>query len=153
MITDRIIISDILTPARTLCSVHGVSKKKILEVIAGLISEELPSINAKHLLTALISRERLGATGIGGGVALPRCRSKACIAPTGLFLRLTEPVDFESMDQKPVDLIFALIVPEGNSEKHMEILKILANRFKSEDLLNKMREADNRAELYHCITS
>jgi len=148
------IIRDILTPARTLCGVRaGVSKKKVLEIISGLISEERPSIKAKYLLTSLISRERLGTTGIGEGVALPRCRSKACTSPIGLFLRLMKPIDFESIDQKPVDLIFALIVPEDNTGKHVEILRVLANLFKSGYLLNKMREADSPAELYDCITS
>ena len=107
----------------------------------------------KTCLQSLVSRERLGTTGLGDGVAIPHCRNKSCTEPTGLFIRLAEPVDFEAIDQKPVDLVFALIVPEEDTQEHLDILKALASRFQSNVLLNKMREAHNPAELYDCITS
>ncbi len=115
---------------------HGASKKKILEYIADRISSEVPEINAKELFEALVSRERLGTTGLGSGVAIPHCRCKACPEPVGLFIRLAEPVDFDSVDRKPVDLVFALIVPEGENQEHLEILKALAEKFHSEALLH-----------------
>lgn len=142
------IIHRILTPERTLDGVHGVSKKKILEFIADRISSEVPEINAKDLFEALVSRERLGTTGLGEGVAIPHCRCKACPDPVGLFIRLAEPVDFDAVDRKPVDLVFALIVPEGDNQEHLEILKALAERFHSALSLQKMRSATDRQELY-----
>ncbi len=147
------IIENILTPARTLCGVHGTSKKKILEAVATLISEEVPAINAKDLFSCLVTRERLGTTGLGDGVAIPHCRNKSCTKPTGLLIRLAEPVDFESIDHKPVDIIFALIVPEEDTQEHLEILKALAGRFQSNLLLNKMREAKGSTELYNYLVS
>ncbi|WP_299725410.1 PTS sugar transporter subunit IIA [uncultured Endozoicomonas sp.] len=146
------IIHRILTPARTFDGVHGVSKKKILEFIAEHISSEVPEINGKDLFEALISRERLGTTGLGNGIAIPHCRCKACPEPVGLFIRLAEPVDFDSIDQKPVDLVFALIVPEGENQEHLEILKALAEQFHSDRLMASVRQAENVQNLYDCIT-
>ncbi|KEI73050.1 PTS sugar transporter subunit IIA [Endozoicomonas elysicola] len=146
------IIHRILTPERTLDGVHGVSKKKILEFIADRISSEVPEINAKELFEALVARERLGTTGLGEGVAIPHCRCKACPEPVGLFIRLAEPVDFDSVDRKPVDLVFALIVPEGENQEHLEILKALAERFHSSLMLQKIRTATDTGMLYHCVS-
>ncbi len=147
------IIENILTPERTRCSVHGTSKKKILEMVANLISDEVPAINAKDLFSSLIFRERLGTTGLGRGVAIPHCRNKACTEPIGLFIRLDEPVDFESVDHSPVDLVFALVVPEEETQEHLNILRVLASRFQSDSLLHKMREANNATALYNYITA
>ena len=100
------IIHRILTPERTLKGVQGVSKKKILEFVADRISHDVPEINAKDLFEALISRERLGTTGLGNKIAIPHCRCKACPEPVGLFMRLAEPVDFDSVDQQPLCIGF-----------------------------------------------
>ena len=132
------IIHRILTPERTLDGVHGASKKKILQFIAQRSSNEAPEINAKELFEALVARERLGTTGLGNGVAIPHCRFKACPKPIGLFIRLAQPVDFDAVDREPVDLVFALIVPEGENQEHLEILQALAERFHSKPLLQKM---------------
>ena len=144
-------IHRILTPERTLDGVHGASKKKILEFIAERISSDVPEINAKELFEALVARERLGTTGLGEGIAIPHCRCKACPSPIGLFIRLAEPVDFDSVDRKPVDLVFALIVPEGENQEHLEILKALAERFHSTALLEKIRSASATELLYQFI--
>lgn len=145
------IIHHILTPAHTFYGVHGGSKKKILEFIADQISIEVPEIDPKELFEALIARERLGTTGLGYGVAIPHCRCKTCPNPVGLFMRLAEPVDFDAVDRQPVDLVFALIVPEGESQEHLDILKALAERFHSAPTLERMRSATDAGALYHSI--
>lgn len=147
------IIDTILPPERTLCGVHGVSKKKTLETVADLISEAVPAINAKELFASLVARERLGTTGLGNGIALPHCRNKSCTEPIGLFMQLAEPIEFGAVDQKPVDLVFALVVPEEATQEHLEILKTLARLFQSRILLNRMREARSADRLYDCITT
>ncbi|WP_422467121.1 PTS sugar transporter subunit IIA [Endozoicomonas sp. ALC013] len=146
------IIHRILTPERTLDGVHGASKKKILEFIAERISSDAPEINAKELFEALVARERLGTTGLGDGVAIPHCRCKACPEPIGLFIRLAEPVDFDAVDREPVDLVFALIVPEGENQEHLEILRALAGRFHSALTLQKIRSATNTTMLYRTMS-
>ena len=147
------IIRQILTPGRTLCDVSGVSKKKILESIAETLSREVPAINASELFEALVARERLGTTGLGQGIALPHCRFKSCPEPTGLFARLEEPVDFDAVDRESVDLVFALIVPEGDNQEHLDILKSLAERFNSEAIRNKLRQAEDAGAMFDIITA
>lgn len=147
------IIENILTPERTLCGVHGASKKKILEIISEHICQHVPEINTKDLFNSLVSRERLGTTGLGRGVALPHCRSKACQKPTGLFIRLAEPVEYDAVDRKPVDLIFALIVPEESTQEHLNILQALAERFNNDLFLDKMRSADSSEALYQSLAA
>ena len=147
------IIENILSPECTLDGVQGISKKKILETIAEHISEQVPEVNAKDLFNNLISRERLGTTGLGRGVAIPHCRSKSCPQPTGLFLRLSEPVDFDAVDKEPVDLVFALIVPEESTQEHLDILQALATRFSDDFLLKNMRSAQSSEALFQILTA
>lgn len=146
-------IHNILTPERTFDGVHGTSKKKILEFIADHVSSAVPEINAKALFEALVARERLGTTGLGEGIAIPHCRCQACPKPIGLFIRLAEPVDYDAVDRKPVDLVFALIVPEGENQEHLEILQALAERFHSKSLLEKIRSVSDIELLYKFIAS
>ena len=147
------IIQHILTPGRTFCDASGVSKKKVLESIAETLSKEVPAINASELFEALVARERLGTTGLGHGIALPHCRFKSCPEPTGLLARLEEPIDFDAVDREPVDLVFALIVPEGDHQKHLEILKNLAERFNNEDIRNQLRQAENAEAMFEIMNA
>lgn len=147
------IIQHILTPGRTFCDVPGVSKKKVLESIAETLSKEVPAINANELFEALVARERLGTTGLGHGIALPHCRFKPCPGPTGLFARLEEPIDFDAVDREPVDLVFALIVPEGDNQEHLDVLKSLAERFNVEEIRHQLRQAEDAEAMFEIITS
>ena len=147
------IIQRILTPERTHCGVPGVSKKKTLQIIAEILSNEIPAMNTSDLFEALITRERLGTTGLGQGVALPHCRVKTCPEPTGLFMRLEEPIDFDSVDRAPVDLVFALIVPDGDNQEHLEILQNLAERFHNPEIFEQLREAPDADSMFRIITA
>ena len=144
-------IHQILTPERIIVNAQGGSKKKVLELVANRVSQSVPEINAKELFDALIARERFGTTGLGNGIAIPHCRCKACPAPIGLFMRLAESVDFDSVDRDPVDIVFALIAPEGENQEHLEILQMLAERFRSEFLLKNLRTAIGVDEIYQIL--
>ena len=147
------IIEKVLTPERILCDAQGASKKKVLEVIAETISEHVPAISGKDLFNSLVNREKLGTTGLGSGIALPHCRSKACQEPIGLLVRLAEPVDYDSVDKQPVDLLFALVVPEEGTQEHLTILQALAERFQSTELLSGLRSAESSEQLFKLITA
>lgn len=144
-------IHQILTPERIIVNAQGGSKKKVLELVANRVSQSVPEINAKELFDALIARERFGTTGLGNGIAIPHCRCKACPAPIGLFMRLAESVDFDSVDRDPVDIVFALIAPEGENQEHLEMLQMLAKRFRSEFLLKNLRTAIGVDEIYQIL--
>ena len=147
------IIQQILTPGRTHMGVPAASKKKILERVAEHISNDVPTINSAELFDALITRERLGTTGLGKGIAIPHCRFKSCPEPTGLFFQMAQTVDYDAIDRQPIDLVFALIVPDGDNQEHLQILQSLAERFHSEKVVQALRDATSESELYNILTS
>lgn len=141
-------IGDILTPARTLIDVQVTSKKKLLEFLAGFIAEQLGEASPDDIFDRLLGRERLGSTGIGEGIAIPHCRLRQCEEAIGVLMRLEEPVDFDAIDRKPVDLVFALLVPEEATEQHLQILAMLARNFSETEYREALRNAPDAIRLY-----
>ncbi|MGY0217264.1 PTS sugar transporter subunit IIA [Endozoicomonadaceae bacterium StTr2] len=137
-----------ISPSRALCNVHGISKKRTLELVANQLHEQLPAFNAKELFANLVSREKLGTTALGEGVALPHCRLSGCEQPVGLLLKLATPIDFDAADQQPVDLVFALIVPKDAHEEHLLILQDIATRFNSPEFRQNLRQTATADELF-----
>ena len=143
-------IQSILSPARVRCHLDGGSKKRVLEDIANLIVADHPAVNADELFRRLISRERLGSTGVGNGVAIPHCRVENCSTTLGSLISLRKAIDFESPDGKPVDLLFTLLVPEEAHDEHLQTLAALAQAFSNETILAKLRSAGDDEQLYVC---
>lgn len=141
-------ISSILSPSRSICNVTGVSKKRVLEQTAKIIADDYPAMSADDLFRELITRERLGSTGIGQGIAIPHCRVSNCPRAVGALMTLSEPIDFESVDDRPVDIVFALLVPDEAHKKHLQTLASLAQVFSSEDNLNSLRDSLSNEELF-----
>ena len=141
-------IEDILTPERTLIDAPVSSKKKLLEYLAGFIAEQLSDSSADDIYERLLSRERLGSTGIGEGIAIPHCRLKQCDQAMGVLLRLMEPVDYDAIDRQPVDLVFALLVPEEATEQHLQVLAILARNFSEPAYREALRKAPDAQQFY-----
>lgn len=141
-------VSDIITPERTFTNVEGTSKKRVLENAAGLIAQLAPEFTANELFDNLITRERLGSTAIGKGVAIPHCRAKHCTHTIGALFKLQEPVDFDALDNEPVDLMFVLLVPEEATEEHLQLLSQIAQRFSDENVRDSMRSATNKESFF-----
>ena len=141
-------IADILTPSRTLVGGAGTSKKRALEHVAEFIHQDMPSLEAGVLCKSRINREKLGSTGIGRGIAIPHCRMKLCHHITGALVRLSEPVDFDAMDDQAVDLMFVLLVPEEAREEHLQVLGRLAELFNDDDFRAALRAAEDSQALY-----
>ncbi|MDX1692156.1 MAG: PTS IIA-like nitrogen regulatory protein PtsN [Ketobacteraceae bacterium] len=137
-------VTDIITPERTFTDVEGTSKKRVLENAAGLIAQQAPEFTANELFDNLITRERLGSTAIGKGVAIPHCRAKHCSHTIGALFKLQEPVDFDAQDDEPVDLMFVLLVPEEATEEHLQLLSQIAQRFSDENVRDSLREARDK---------
>jgi len=95
-----------------------------------------------------MAREQLGSTGIGNGIAIPHCRVPNCDEIIGSLITLEGFVDYDSVDGKPVDLIFVLIVPEEKKEDHIETLSVIAERFNNVNFCDTLRRAQNSLELY-----
>ena len=139
-------LTDFLTTDRIACNVSAHSKKRALEELSELISHDQQSISATDIFDCLLSRERLGGTGIGFGVAIPHGRLKDSDHTTAALVQLNHAID-----NQPVDLLFALVVPEQATEDHLKILALLAAMFKDDELRSHLREAKNPDEIMQLI--
>lgn len=146
-------IDTILAPELTLCRVPASSKKRVLEFIAEQIHEQDESLNDVQIFNNLISRERLGSTGIGQGIAIPHCRLEGLDRVIGVLLTLEESVEFDAIDNQPVDLVFALIVPKEATSEHLELLSQLAENFNERSFCNALRECEDARTLYERMTA
>ncbi|HID50000.1 MAG TPA: PTS IIA-like nitrogen regulatory protein PtsN [Chromatiales bacterium] len=133
-------LSDFLSTDRIACDVNAQSKKRALEQLSELIAHDQDEVSATEIFDSLLSRERLGGTGIGYGVAIPHGRLKNSTHTTAALIHLKQGVDFDAIDNQPVDLLFALVVPEQATEDHLKILAMLASMFQDETMRNKLRE-------------
>ncbi|MDO3382851.1 PTS IIA-like nitrogen regulatory protein PtsN [Gilvimarinus algae] len=141
-------IEQILAPQRTLSHIEGVSKKRALEILANTIAEQEQGLDADDIFRRLIARERLGSTGIGHGVAIPHCRIPGCAATLGALITLKEPIDFDAVDGEPVDVLFAMLVPEQANDEHLQTLASLASALNDDGFRQALRSADTAAVLY-----
>jgi nitrogen PTS system EIIA component len=141
-------IADFLTPDAVACNVVATSKKSSLEQISQLLTQTRISSNQHHIFNCLIHREKLGSTGLGKGVAIPHGRLKDSSIAVGAFMRLAKPIDYDAIDQQPVDLIFALLVPEESNEDHLKMLAQLAEIFSNQTFCQELRQIKTSAQLY-----
>ena len=121
-------LTNILTASQVLLDLDASSKKRVFEQ-AGMLFESHLGLARAIVFDSLFAREKLGSTGLGQGIAIPHGRIKGLKQAAGAFLRLTNPVPFDSPDGRPVNLLFVLLVPEQATEEHLQILSELAQRF------------------------
>ena len=140
-------ITRILRRDCTLTDVGAQSRKRALELASDLIAAQVPELSARALFDGLMTRERLGSTGLGEGVAIPHCRMP-CRAITGALLKLVQPVEFDALDDQPVDLIFVLVVPPEETSAHLETLAALARVFQNPDYRARLRSQSSSDALF-----
>lgn len=145
-------ISDILTSERIICNVNLSSKKAALETLSGLIASASIQVNEQEVFNSLLSRERLGGTGLGNGIALPHGRLKDGLSTIAAFIKLKQGVDYDASDHQPVDLIFALLVPEHSTEEHLQVLARLAEMFNKPEFLAQLRREESKEAIYGLLT-
>ena len=145
-------ISDILTSDRVLCNVNVSSKKAALEALSGLIADASSGLTGQEVFNSLLSRERLGGTGLGNGIALPHGRLKNGLLTIAAFIKLRQGVDYDAADNQPVDLIFALLVPEHSTEEHLQVLAQLAEMFNEPEFLIRLRREESNEAIYNLLT-
>lgn len=146
-------IDNILSPELTLCRVPASSKKRALEFIAEQINHQDNTLSETEIFNNLISRERLGSTGIGQGIAIPHCRLEGLDHVVGVLMTLEESVEFDSIDNQPVDLIFALVVPKEATSEHLELLSQLAEKFNERSFCDRLRQCEDARTLYERMTA
>jgi PTS system nitrogen regulatory IIA component len=147
------LLSHILTPERTVCHAPGPSKKRLFETIAKLVCVNEPSLHYDDILDHLITREKLGSTALGHGIAIPHCRVGNCTQPLGALLSLNTPILFDAPDDKPVDILFVLLAPKEASQQHLDILANIARLFSQRRFCERLRAARDNSTLYKVAVS
>lgn len=125
---------------------EATSRKQAIHVLCEALSEAT-GIGARAIEDAVMERERLGSTGVGEGVAIPHARLPGLSSPVGGFLRLAQGVDFEAIDDRPCDLIFMLLAPDGAGADHLRALAQVSRFFRQVAVRDGLRKARNEAEI------
>ena len=134
-------ISQLLLPERVLTGTSVSSKKRLLEQLSDLLVSGAGGLDANAVFDSLLARERLGATGLGHGVALPHGRLCGLNSTLAAFIHSATEVDFDAPDQRGVDLVFALAVPEQAADEHLELLAQLAGMCRDPEQREALRAA------------
>ncbi len=144
-------LASILSPAQVLAQVDVTSKKRAFEE-AGLLFENLHGLSRALVTDSLFSRERLGSTGLGHGVAIPHGRIKGLKAPLAAVFQLAQPIGFDAPDELAVNLLIFLLVPEAATQKHLEILSEIAELLSDSTLRGQLTSSTDAQQLHSLIT-
>lgn len=135
-------VRELLTADRIACKGQASSKKRALEQISQLLSSAVPDLSSEAVFDSLVGRERLGSTGLGSGVAIPHGRTAATDTAIAAFIHLDQGIDFDAIDGDPVDILFALLVPDHYTDEHLEILASLAESFSNPGFCDQLRSCE-----------
>ena len=145
------LLEEVIKPDSVLCNAHARSKKHCLEILSELLVRSTPDISNEEIFDKLVERERLGCTSLDQGVAFPHCRVEGLTTRIGALIKLTEPVEFDSPDGEPVDLVFGLMVPAEIDASLQSDIGRIAERLDDRLLRVALREANSSAELYAAL--
>ncbi|HEV7310194.1 PTS IIA-like nitrogen regulatory protein PtsN [Ensifer sp.] len=123
------------------------SKKQLLQELAAKASK-ITGLPEREIFDVILQRERLGSTGVGNGIAIPHGKLNNLASIIGIFARLDTPVDFEALDDQPVDLVFLLLAPEGAGADHLKALSRIARVLRDQDMVAKIRSSDSASAIY-----
>ena len=138
-------LADILPVSHIILDAEISSKKRLFECVAQLFAEQ-SDLSQTEVFDCLIARERLGSTALGQGVAMPHGRHASVPAATGAFVRLKTPIEFDAPDNKPVSLVFVLLVPEAATGEHLALLSHLAKLFNEKSVREALRSCQTPEE-------
>lgn len=144
-------IADILEPKFVTVDLKSTSKKQALQLLSAQAAE-LTGLTERQIFDVLLEREKLGSTGVGQGIAIPHGRMSELGKIYGLFARLKTPIEFDSVDGQPVDLIFLLLAPESAGADHLKALAKVSRLFRDKKACAKMRQSPASDHLYDILT-
>lgn len=145
-------IADLLAPDAVLANLKATSKKQTLQALAKRAAE-LTGLSERAIFDVLLKRERLGSTGVGAGIAIPHGKLDGLDRIHGVFARLERPVAFESIDDRPADLIFMLLAPESAGAEHLKALARISRLLREKSVCEKLRGADGADAIYAILTA
>jgi nitrogen PTS system EIIA component len=144
-------ISDLILPESVIANLRVTSKKQALQELAKKAAE-LTGQPERALFEVLMERERLGTTGVGHGIGIPHGKLPELDRLYGLFARLETPIDFDAIDDHPVDLIFVLLAPETAGADHLKALARVSRLFRDRAVCDKLRGTDSAEAIYALLT-
>jgi PTS system nitrogen regulatory IIA component len=145
-------LSEILSLDCTKSAVQCTSKKRALEMISEIVAERTGQ-SSTELFECMLSREKMGSTGIGNGIAIPHARMQSSDKAVAVLLQCESPVEFDSIDNRPVDVMFALLVPDQQCKEHLKTLSSMAARLNDKQILKQLRKAQSDQELYDIMVN
>jgi PTS system nitrogen regulatory IIA component len=145
-------ISELLSSADVISDVVFTDKQKLLEELARRAAA-LVDVQPELILSELIKREQLGSTGIGGGIAIPHARFHQVARPLAIFVRLKKPIDFDAVDDQPVDTVVLLLLPDVPNGERLGALACIARKLRDPAVMVAVRRARDGAEIYRTLTS
>ncbi|MEK9661554.1 MAG: PTS IIA-like nitrogen regulatory protein PtsN [Alphaproteobacteria bacterium] len=143
--------ADLLTLNAVIPSLRSGSKKQSLQDLSK-VAAGVTGVDERQIFEVLLERERLGTTGVGNGIAIPHGKLPGLDRLHGVFARLEKPIEFESIDEQPVDLIFLLLAPEGAGADHLKALARVSRLLRNTHFCDKLRGSDSRDAIFALLT-
>lgn len=144
-------IVNLLSPEGVIPKLHATSKKQALQELAKHAAS-LTDLHERTIFDVLLERERLGTTGVGNGIAIPHGKLAGIDRLYGLFARLETPIDFDAIDEQPVDLICLLLAPESAGADHLKALARVSRLLRDRSICEKLRGSDSAEAVYALLT-
>lgn len=144
-------LNGLITPEAIIPSFNANNIKSVLKELS-IYAAKLTGEDQREIFYALLHRERLGSTGQGEGVAIPHIMLPGIDKVISVFMKLDKPIDFDSIDGKPVDLVFLLLAPEGAGFDHLRAFSRIARLLKKTDAIEKLRNATEKGVIYSILT-
>lgn len=144
-------VSELLTADAVIEKLNVTSKKQALQELARRASS-VTELEERAIFDTLLERERLGSTGVGHGIAIPHGKLPGLTRPYGIFARLAKPIDFDAIDDQPVDILFALLAPVDAGADHLKALARVSRLFRNQEICEKLRGSDQADALYGLLT-
>ena len=144
-------ITDLITPESVVPNLKVTSKKHALQEISKRMAESY-DLTEREIVEILLEREKLGSTGVGNGIAIPHGKLKNLDCLCGYFARLERPVEFDAVDERPVDLIFLLLAPEEAGADHLKALARVSRLMRDKAVCKKLRGSNTSEALYALLT-
>jgi len=143
-------LSSLLRNGIVLPKLKAQSRKQVFQLLCAELSD-VTDIDEREIFEAVMDRERLGSTGVGEGVAIPHARLDQLAKPLGAFARLETPVDFDSVDDRPCDLVFMLLAPMAAGADHLRALAAVSRAFREPSIRALLRSAETQEEVWSAL--
>ena len=145
-------IETLIEPAAIVPGLRANSKKQVLQELASRAAE-VTGLSEREIFETILQREKLGSTGVGNGIAIPHGKLPQLDHIVGVFARLTRPVEFDALDDQPVDLVFLLLAPEGSGADHLKALSKVARLLRNPDTVAAIRSSRDAGAIYALMTA